>query len=299
MKVFISWSGTRGRHVADALRDWLPYVIHDIEPWASTHDLGAGERWSPAIARQLEMTQYGIVCVTKESLTSPWILFESGALAKSLDEGRLCPYLVDLTPAELDGPLAQFQAVPATREATLKLVQSIHGAMTNPQLSSQRLQTVFERFWPDLEEKLNNLPKTATQRPLRPDRALLEEILDHVRSLARVSTAEKVLGDFSVFFSDNEFAKGEYDVRINFESFDVQPQMVKFSVDGATPFQTFLDRLFTEVLYQSLEPYTYGEKWILTDIKGNHFEKNSAKDYRTLDEVGISKNNNLLTAMKL
>lgn len=32
MKVFISWSGERSQALAQALRDWLPLVLHFVEP---------------------------------------------------------------------------------------------------------------------------------------------------------------------------------------------------------------------------------------------------------------------------
>jgi hypothetical protein len=290
MKIFVSWSGIRGRHVAEALRDWLPYVIHNVEPWVSSHDIGAGERWSPAVARQLEATTFGIVCVTKESRVSPWILFEAGALAKSLEEGRLCPYLIDLSPAELEGPLAQFQAVPATKEATFKLIQSIRAAMPEPQLTDARLQVVFERFWPDLEAKLHGLPTTEVQRPLRPDRFLLEEILEHVRNLARKTVPLSPIED--------EVSETEYRVRIDLSGFDVSPSVVEFDVDGASRFQDFLDRLFTTYLHQAFEPYTYGTTWIMLDKSGRRLEKQDKFDKRTLAEVGISKSNAALTVIR-
>ena len=33
MHVFISWSGERSKALAVALRDWLPLVLHYVEPW--------------------------------------------------------------------------------------------------------------------------------------------------------------------------------------------------------------------------------------------------------------------------
>jgi TIR domain len=86
MKVFISWSGPKAKLLAIALRDWLPLVIQSVTPWMSEKDINAGRRWRTELADQLEECGCGIVCLTKDSLTSPWVLFESGALAKTFNE---------------------------------------------------------------------------------------------------------------------------------------------------------------------------------------------------------------------
>jgi hypothetical protein len=54
MKVFISWSGTRSKELANALRDWLPLALSYVKPWVSDKDIGAGDRWAQSIAGELE-----------------------------------------------------------------------------------------------------------------------------------------------------------------------------------------------------------------------------------------------------
>ncbi|RWR47594.1 toll/interleukin-1 receptor domain-containing protein [Sinirhodobacter ferrireducens] len=110
MKVFISWSGTRSRAVATALKDWLPIILEGIEPWVSDKDISAGERWAQSVAGELEAANFGIICITPENLNADWILFESGALSKSMQDARVIPLLFDLDFSDISGPLAQFQA---------------------------------------------------------------------------------------------------------------------------------------------------------------------------------------------
>jgi hypothetical protein len=53
MKVFISWSGSRSNALAEALRDWIPLVLHYVEPWLSQTDIEAGQRWAEQVAKEL------------------------------------------------------------------------------------------------------------------------------------------------------------------------------------------------------------------------------------------------------
>ena len=119
MKVFISWSGHRCGQVASALRDWLPGVLQVIEPWLSSEDLPLGARWADEIARALQSTDVGIICLTPENLQSPWLMYEAGALSKRVSESLVCTYALDIPPTEISGPLAQFQSTIAQREDML------------------------------------------------------------------------------------------------------------------------------------------------------------------------------------
>jgi hypothetical protein len=116
MKLFISWSGDRSKALATLLRDRLPLILHYVEPWLSQLDIEAGDRWALEVAKELDACTFGVTCVTPENIASPWILFEAGALAKSMQEGRVIPLLMDLEFSEISGPLAQFQAKKTDKE---------------------------------------------------------------------------------------------------------------------------------------------------------------------------------------
>ena len=88
MKVFISWSGERSKQVAEVLNDWIQCVIQAVDPWMSSKDIDRGALWFSEITDQLANTSIGIICLTKENKTKPWILFEAGALAKGLSSSR-------------------------------------------------------------------------------------------------------------------------------------------------------------------------------------------------------------------
>ena len=82
MKVFLSWSGEKSRAVAEALREWLPKVLQEVEPLMSSEDISAGVRWQYLISEALEGSSVGILCVTRENQSAPWLNFEAGAIAK-------------------------------------------------------------------------------------------------------------------------------------------------------------------------------------------------------------------------
>jgi len=113
MKIFISWSGEHSREVAKALKEWLPYVIQETAPWMSEHDIDAGVRWSQRLAQVLEESAFGVVCLLADNQKAPWVLFEAGALSKSVKESRLIPYLIGMSAGDVEPPLSQFQSVQA------------------------------------------------------------------------------------------------------------------------------------------------------------------------------------------
>lgn len=154
MRIFISWSGARSRRVAEALRDWLPMIFQSATPWVSSTDIQAGSRWAREVSSVLEESDFGVICLTETNLLSPWILFEAGALSKSMLAGRVVPYLIDLDPMNLTGPLSQFQAVKADRDGTRFLLDSIATAVPSNQRPQDALGRLFSMVWPELEKSL-------------------------------------------------------------------------------------------------------------------------------------------------
>ena len=129
MKLFISWSGELSHKIALILREWIPTVLPTIKPWVSSEDIAKGERWSDALAKQLEKTSIGIICVDPSNVRSPWLNFEAGALSKIIDKGKIFPLLIGINPSELDGPLSQFQVTIIDKEEMFKLIESLHNIL--------------------------------------------------------------------------------------------------------------------------------------------------------------------------
>ena len=126
MRVFISWSGNKSHKVALVFRDWLPSVIQSIEPYVSSEDIDKGARWSTDIAKELENSTFGILCVTKDNLEAPWLSFEAGALSKTMDKSFVSPFLFDIKRSEVNGPILQFQSTIFQKEDLKKLVSTLN-----------------------------------------------------------------------------------------------------------------------------------------------------------------------------
>lgn len=196
MKVFMCWSGARSQAVAQSLHDWMPLVLHYVQPWLSDVDIAAGERWAQSVAKELESTNFGIACLTRENVTSPWILFEAGSLAKLLGESRVIPLLLDLEFREITGPLAQFQAKKVDRDGLGEIIQAINSLSTQP-IPEPRTKELFDVLWPKLEKQLTEVPKpSAPSKPIRAQHEVLEELVSSVRSLdSRLRDVEGMIAD--------------------------------------------------------------------------------------------------------
>lgn len=174
------------------LHGWLPLVIQRVDPFCSPVDVYKGQRWSLEIAKELEAADFGILCITRANLHRPWLVFEAGALSKKLDSGRVCPLLFDIDPADLDGPLSQFQVSRFDREEVFKLVVAMNLSLTDDsgRVPEQRLLRSFDKWWPDLSDRIQshllrlNEPAGNPLVPLRTDREILEEVVVTVRQIA-------------------------------------------------------------------------------------------------------------------
>lgn len=188
MKIFLSWSGDLSREVAEIIRKFLPCMIQDLQVFMSKHDIESGARWTLQLAKELEDSSFGIICLTADNLQSSWLLFEAGALTKHV-EGRACGLLLNnLKPTDVTGPLAQFQNRPFEKSEFRLLLKDINSRLPNP-LGEQQLDMVFEKWWPDiLQEYELSLKKSVsnTRTPVqRDERDLLEEVLMKVRGIER------------------------------------------------------------------------------------------------------------------
>jgi hypothetical protein len=189
MKVFISWSGKLSQVIGEAIKEWLPGVLQNVKPYFTPADIEKGSRWNADITKELEQSKLGIFIYTKDNLDSQWMLFEAGAISKTLDSSKVCPILFGLDNSDFKGPLTQFQTSQFNKIDFKKLVRTINNSLGDSKLEDKIFDEVFEMWWPKLETKINKILESnkVENIELRGDRELLEEILAITRMTAKRS----------------------------------------------------------------------------------------------------------------
>jgi hypothetical protein len=200
MNVFVTWSGQRSHAVAKILHDWIPDVIQRVQPFLSSEETAKGSNWGHEITTRLRTCPVGIICLTPENLTAPWILFEAGAISNNVEvllsqtgqeigvgQPKACTYLYDLAPTDVQKPLEMFQATVAKDKVeNRKMLNTINDALGKEKMDGQQLDRVFEKYWPDLAEKLSAIPKPKQAvPPKRSFEDIMLDVLTEVRSLSR------------------------------------------------------------------------------------------------------------------
>jgi hypothetical protein len=207
--IFIGWSGTRSREVAEFLRGWLKAVFEaaavcrkerelggglgDVSVWMSAKDIGAGKNWRDKLNEALRHADIGILCVTWENRESLYVTYEAGALANRGGQGGagstlVCPYLIDLSLSDEDLPptLNQFKGVMAEEDATLTLVSDVCAFLAGKSgLSGSEAETcsveaeeIAGRMWAGLGAKLAKVQLASHPRP-----GTLKDIINEDRKL--------------------------------------------------------------------------------------------------------------------
>jgi hypothetical protein len=182
--VFISWAGTQSKsyHLAELLKGWLPRVLKGVKPYVSFKDIDAGRPWLPEVFNALRKSTFTILCLSKENVQSPWIHFEAGVAARSLDGPSVCPLLIDVSPSKVRYPLSTFTSVPATKTGLWRLLTSLNSRL-RPRMRENELKSAFEKGWPELSEDVGPLLRrqkkgfwkvlTEGMRPREPVRIVL------------------------------------------------------------------------------------------------------------------------------
>lgn len=194
--IFISWSGPQSKWVAEALRKWLPRIVQSAKPWMSDADIEKGTRGLNEVSSGLQGMKVGVVCLTPENMDAPWILYEAGALSKSIDQTRLCTYLLGgLQSQDVKPPLSMFQWTNPDKQDTQKLVRTINKAVSDKPVPEVDLDYLFDLVWPDLESTLKTLPSSRVATPKRSTDDMVAELLEIARG--EVNYREAIQGQIS------------------------------------------------------------------------------------------------------
>ncbi|WP_082078527.1 toll/interleukin-1 receptor domain-containing protein [Bradyrhizobium sp. LTSP849] len=186
MRVFISWSGELSRQLGEAIRGWLPSTLQHVKPYFTPNDIDKGAKWASEIFKELSASAVCVIVLTRENLSSSWIMFEAGAISSTIENSRVCPIIFNIEPTDLQGPLAQFQVTRFVKADIRKLFNTINLLAAENKLDDAVADTVFEKWWPDLESSIRNILEGHTAKKdtkkIRSDRELIEEILLLIRA---------------------------------------------------------------------------------------------------------------------
>jgi hypothetical protein len=213
MKVLISWSGEPSHRVALLLRESLPLFIQVADPWVSSEDIDRGTLWRTELAKELEQGSTGILCITRDNVASPWVNFEAGALDKTPETARVIPFLFEMRPSDIRGPIADLMGAiyergsSKNKEEFRKLLGSLNTSRNPPYVAAEVFKSTFEMMWPDFETRLDALATEAEHladqpAPKAPEASeILEEVLQAVRDQGQIIS--NALGDRRWTFRGN------------------------------------------------------------------------------------------------
>lgn len=158
MKVFLSWSGDQSHKFAKAFYEWLPAALDSVTPWLSSEAISKGATWLQDVKNAIgESGGLGIFFLTEESQSSPWLLFEAGAIS-AFEQSKVCTVLIGIDKA--NSPLDQFQATRLTREEIFKLLLDINDRHSQP-VDKSILSRRFKDVWPTLAKAIASAQQSA------------------------------------------------------------------------------------------------------------------------------------------
>lgn len=159
----------------------------------SDQDIEAGTNWSERIKRELANTTIGIICMTPENQDARWINYEMGALSKEVkeEENRVIPLLIGFEgPHQVGQPAASLNMVMLGKEGFSKIAKSLNEIAAKKREAAE-LATVTDLWWSSLSGQIEVAAGAVPMRVPAPrtEQAMVEEILDTVRTISREKLA--------------------------------------------------------------------------------------------------------------
>jgi len=182
MRISISWSGNLSYRIAVLLSKWLPSVVQAVTPLVVADDRQKGSAWFKKLKDQFNQTDFGIICLGRNNLNAPWLLFETGILTTRFDQKHICTVLIDdLSDIEIAGPLSSFQSIKLKEKEDMReFVQTLNQLHGTRMSSANALNSAFDRRWPIFEDACKKAIKKEMNREeiekSKSEHQLLEEI---------------------------------------------------------------------------------------------------------------------------
>jgi hypothetical protein len=184
MQLFVSWSGQKSKEIAGVLENWLPRVIQNLTVFVST-GLPRGALWGPNLAQELERSSAGLLCLVPDSVDSPWLLFEAGALGMGVKGRPVYSVLFGVDEKDAPDPLRLFQLSPFCKTEFLKVMRELNKLIPDHALSESRLAEEFDRSWPQLQEAVD--PVLRSIRPTKRSKFYCEELSGRAGAYERIA----------------------------------------------------------------------------------------------------------------
>jgi integrase len=155
MKIFLSWSGPVSRDVARALKGWIKLILAATKPWMS-EDTEKGKLWFGEISKEIKDSRYGVICVTAQNRTAPWLLWEAGALYGGFDREQIVvPLLINLSKAKLGQPLSAFQAIEAkNKDEVTHWLKAMNKRLGDLAIDEDQVDKYIDVFWQELQDAI-------------------------------------------------------------------------------------------------------------------------------------------------
>lgn len=197
MEIFVSWSGGLSHDVANVLKQRIPCIIQSTNVFFSSEDIEKGSNWDQVISTELSKCNFGIICLTSENVSAPWIQFEAGAIAKTLDS-KVSALMVDVKPSDIKGPLSRYQATRLEKEDFKQLIQSINSSLDDP-LDERILENTFNAIWPSMFEEISKVitdfkkSNKENKKSIQSENEPIEEVLQLLRKQNSILTNPEML----------------------------------------------------------------------------------------------------------
>lgn len=195
MKLFLSWSGETSKQIAAELRDWIQLILPTVKPFLSPVDIEKGSKWHGEISKELDATNYGLICLTRDNLESLWLAFEAGALSKNLD-GKATAICFGIRHTDVQAPLNMFQNCLFEKDDILNLLKSMNRVGEELQRPEQQIDQIFEKFWPELKTKIDLIiesSKSGTTPETPPSVDINSAVLDRIEQLLALARQQNLM----------------------------------------------------------------------------------------------------------
>ena len=161
--IFISWSGPYSKECAKSLKVILENSIFPetgLRCFVSDEDIKAGHDWWSKTNHELLSCQLGIICVTKDTVKSPWMFYEAGGM--SAHDIPTIPLLIGCTVKHLaNSPLQKRQCVSLEdKQKFIKMISEINeyfGRLLPPKFVGRIAESAYNELMDAISPTLDTL----------------------------------------------------------------------------------------------------------------------------------------------